>query len=96
MSIANRRFAAAGLGLLVVTGLCSCVAGVGYEGGVSATYLGGYYEPYGYQYGGWQNGYRVGPPRGGERRLDQPSTHPYRSAPQSRPTPSIPTRSRGH
>jgi len=92
----NRRIAVAGLALLAAAGLSGCVAGIGYDGGVRATYLGGYYEPYGYDYGGWQNGYRVGPPRGGEHRPDQASTHAYRSAPHLHSVPSLPRRTRGH
>lgn len=33
-------------------------------GGLDVGYAGGYYEPWGYDYGGWGGGYRVGPPRG--------------------------------
>jgi hypothetical protein len=36
----------------------------GYGGDVG--YVGGFYEPYGYEYGGWGPDYRVGPPRGGD------------------------------
>lgn len=82
-------------------GLTGCVAGVGYDGpgpgydtDVRLGYGVGYYEPYGYAVGGWGGGYRVGPGRGGERRGDG-GGHPYRSAPESRPTPSIPRGSRG-
>ena len=38
----------------------------GYGGDVG--YVGGFYEPYGYEYGGWGPDYRVGPPRGGMER----------------------------
>jgi squid-like protein/heterogeneous nuclear ribonucleoprotein A1/A3 len=38
--------------------------GVGYDGGDD--YVGGFYEPYGYDYGGWGGGYGVGP-RWGDR-----------------------------
>jgi hypothetical protein len=90
-------FAALGL-----TGLFACaVTGVGVDVGVG--YSGGYYEPYGYDHGGWGHGYEVGPSRGGEHRDDghheaghsshQPA---YRSAPPGRSAPSIPSRSRGH
>jgi hypothetical protein len=81
-----------GIGLTVVAG-CA-VTGVGVEGDVGVGYDAGYYEPYGYDYGGWGGAYRVGPGRGGDRRGDGP--HPggarpsYRPAPASRPTPSIP------
>jgi hypothetical protein len=49
--------------------LSGCVA-AGYSdgsAGVDVGYVGGFYEPYGYGYGGWGPGYRVGPPRGGYR-----------------------------
>jgi squid-like protein/heterogeneous nuclear ribonucleoprotein A1/A3 len=58
----------AGLGLLALLALAACVVGGGgYGGDVDVGYVGGYYEPGGYDYGGWGPGYRVGPPRGGER-----------------------------
>ncbi len=57
-------FGAALLTLLLAIGACAVTGvGVGYEG----DYVGGVYEPYGYDYGGWGRGYRVGPPRGGDR-----------------------------
>jgi hypothetical protein len=49
------------LGALLLGG---CVA-TGYSDGdvgVGVGYVGGFYEPYGYDYGGWGRGYRVGPP----------------------------------
>ena len=50
---------------LTITGLTACVA-AGYDGyGGGGGYVGGIYEPGGYEYGGWGRGYRVGPPRGG-------------------------------
>jgi hypothetical protein len=90
--------------------LSACaVTGVGVEGSVG--YDGGYYEPYGYDYGGWGAGYRVGPSRCCERRDDH-HDHPvdrghpvggragrspaYHPAPAGRPAPSIPGRPRGH
>ena len=54
------------LGLLALVMLAACVAG-GYDGDVGVGYVGGVYEPCCYDYGGWGGGYRVGPPRGGER-----------------------------
>lgn len=65
MRVAGRRLASMGLGLLALTGLVGCVAGVGYSGDVGVGYYPGYIEPYGYDYGGWGGDYRVGPPRGG-------------------------------
>jgi hypothetical protein len=85
--------------------LSSCaVTGVGVEGGVG--YDGGYYEPSGYDYGGWGVGYRVGPSRCCDHRDDH-HDHPvphgnagrapaYHPAPAGRPAPSIPGRPRGH
>lgn len=71
----------------------------GYYGGTTVGYSAGFYEPFGYDYGGWHPGYRVGPPRG---RYDHPArldSHPtnlaYHPALPSRSVPSIPTRSRG-
>jgi len=96
MNIAPQRWRVSALGLLLLAGLCACIAiGPGYDGGVGVGYVGGYYEPYGFDYGGWEPGYHVAPPRGGERRPAQSAPHAYRPAPSSRSTPSIPTRSRG-
>lgn len=78
---------------LALSALSSCV-GVGYDGDVGVGYSPGYIQPYGYEYGGWGEGYVVGPGRGGYRRAPA-SAHSYRSAPQSRSTPSIPSGSRG-
>jgi hypothetical protein len=91
------RWMAVGLGAVVLTMMNACeVTGVGVDGSVGVVgYDAGYYEPYGYEYGGWGGGYRVGPGRGGDRRGGGPS-HSYRPAPASRPTPSIPHGSRRH
>jgi len=80
------------LGFLLLTVMYACVVGGGYDADVA---VGGYYEPGGYEYGGWGSGYRVGPVRGGERRPTQ-AGHSYRPAAPSRSTPSIATRPRGH
>ncbi len=99
MSAATRGWILAGAGLMVAAGLAGCVAGVGYDGDVAVGYSPGYIEPYGYDYGGWGGGYRVGPGRGGDHRAAPGPSHGYRSAPQSRSTPSIPHGSggsRGH
>lgn len=107
MNIVHQRWMVSALGLLLFAGLCACIAtGPGYDGGVGVAYVGGYYEPYGRDYGGWGPGYHVAPPRGGERRPEQlpphdvrpapqsrsqqVSRHAYRPAPPSRSTPSIP------
>jgi hypothetical protein len=96
MNITRNRWMAFALGALALTLLNACaVDSVGVDGTVGVGYVGGYYEPYGYDYGGWGGGYRVGPGRGGDRRGDHPG-HSYRPAPASRPTPSIPHGHRGH
>jgi hypothetical protein len=78
----------------------ACVApggGYAYDNGVDVGV--DYYEPYGADYGGWDSGYQVGPYRdgghwGGERGRGGSAPHGYRSAPASRPMPSIPSGSR--
>ena len=61
-----RSWTIGAVGLLALVTLAACVVG-GYEGDGGVGYVGGVYEPGGYVYGGWPAGYRVGPPRGGER-----------------------------
>jgi hypothetical protein len=96
MNAVRKRWMIAGLGTLALTLLQACaVEGVGVDGSVGVGYAGGYYEPYGYDYGGWGGGYRVGPGRGGDRRDGHAPPRSYRPAPASRPTPSIPRGSRG-
>ena len=100
MKVRHVPWLAPGLALLVlVLGSCA-VTGVGVEGTAGYGYDAGYYEPWGYDYGGWGHGYRVGPGRGGDRRgggdpRGEHPSRPYRPAPESRPTPSIPHGSRG-
>jgi hypothetical protein len=57
-----------------------------------------YYEPYGFDYGGWGHGYQVAPFRGGDHRPTGGGGHAsgrtYRSAPVSHSMPSIPSHSR--
>src|ERR1700677_3524032 len=63
-------------------------------GGVDVGYVGGYYEPCCYDYGGWGGRYRVGPPRGGIEHggaRPSPGGHPVGGG---RPGPSIPGRPR--
>ncbi len=92
MKTAPRRWMMPALGVLLFAGLCACIAtGPGYDGGGVGGYV-GIYEPEGYDYGGWGGSYQVGPPRGNERRPQQPPAHAYREAPRTRPIPSIPTR----
>lgn len=59
--------AAALCATLGMLGACA-VSGPGYDSGyagVDVGYVGGYYEPWGYDYGGWGGRYHVGPPAGG-------------------------------
>lgn len=94
MTTVDRSLRTAALGLLLVSALQGCtVTGAGYDDTVGVSYGLGFYEPMGYDYGGWGPGYRVGPPRGDDRRR-QSSSRPFRSPHPSRATPSIPTRSR--
>jgi hypothetical protein len=88
MRIVPQRLRVSALGLVLLTVLSGCVASGG-------GYVGGVYEPSGYDYGGWGRGYHVAPPRRGERRPERPSPPAYKPAPRSRPTPSIPARPRG-
>jgi hypothetical protein len=94
MSVLPIRWKQGAVGILVLAGIYACVAtGVGYDGDVGVVgvdYVGGYYEPGGYAYGGWGGGYRVGPPRGGDRG----AAH-LNSGHAGRGAPSIPTGSRG-
>jgi hypothetical protein len=78
--------------------LPGCVAGGGYyDGGVGVSYGADFYEPYGYEYGGWGPGYWVGPPRGGggwHHRDGGGRAPAYHPAAPSRSMPSIPSRHR--
>jgi hypothetical protein len=103
MKLPRSRLMVSGLGAMASLMLCACaVTGVGVEGSVG--YDGGYYEPYGYDYGGWGVGYRVGPGRCCDHRDDHRDVGrggaghapAYRAAPAGRSAPSIPGRSRGH
>jgi len=90
--------AAFAVGLLTTLSSGCAVDGGGYGYGADVGIGADYYEPYGYDYGGWGPGYRVGPYRGdGQRREHSggaPSPHAYRSAPASHAMPSIPSGSR--
>jgi hypothetical protein len=78
----TRVWTASAVGTLALMSLSGCVVG-GYGGDIGVGYVGGVYEPGGYEYGGWGPGYRVGPPRGGVR------------GPGGRAAPSIPRGPRG-
>ena len=93
-----RAPALAAAGALFAIGiLASCAVGPGYGyAGVDVGYVGDYYEPYGYDYGGWGGRYHVGPPpRGGGGWHGGgghgPVGHPGGGG---RPAPSIPGRPR--
>ena len=107
MNTTRSRCMAIALGAFALTMLYACaVDGVGVDTTVGVGYVGGYYEPYGYESGGWGGGYRVGPGRCCDHRDDHhdrpvdrghvggraPAYHP---APAGRPAPSIPGRPRG-
>jgi hypothetical protein len=99
----RNRLLAATAGAMTVTALYSCaVTGVGVDGEVGVGYAGGYYEPYGYDYGGWGHGYHVAPGRGFDHHDDHGGDHrgggrapAYRPAPAGRSAPSLPHGSRG-
>ena len=65
-----------------------------YDAGASVGVGLDYYEPFGFGYGPWGQGYHVGPYRGGDphpqRGPDTPG-HSYRPAPNSHAVPSIPS-----
>jgi hypothetical protein len=85
--------------------------GVGVGVDASVGYDAGYYEPSGYEYGGWGAGYGVAPRRGDRgHRDDHPrEEHPREEHPHNRPQqpayrppapgrsmPSLPSRPRSH
>ncbi len=88
MNSMSRAWKLCAVGLFAITGLAACVV-AGYDGGGGGVdvgytgYVGGIYEPGGYEYGGWGRGYRVAPPRGGIHREG------------GRAAPSIPHGARG-
>ena len=100
MKTLRSRLMAGAFGAMTALILSACaVTGVGVEGSVG--YDAGYHEPYGYDYGSWGVGYRVGPGRCCEHRDGhggRPVGHApaYRPAPAGRAAPSIPGRSRTH
>jgi hypothetical protein len=98
-TLMNRR-ALRGLIVVAFAAVAGCVVGGGYDGGVNVGYGVGFYEPYGYDYGGWGPGYGVGLPRHGFDRGGRPNIHnaphpSYRPAAPSRSMPSLPAHSRG-
>jgi hypothetical protein len=107
MKIAVIRWSTRGLIVVLFTALSGCIGvgggyygGDGYDGGATVGYGVGFYEPFGFDYGGWGRGYGVGPPpRGGyehpARSTSRPSQPAYHPASPSRSIPSIPTQPRG-
>ena len=98
-SLMQRR-AMRGLMVIMFAAVTGCVAEGGYDGGAEVGYGVDFYEPFGYEYGGWGPGYGVGPPRRGFDRgrgdFHGGAPHPpYRPAAPSRSMPSLPTHSRG-
>jgi len=86
MSIKFAHWKVSVIGLAALGIVAGCLVGPGgYDGTVGVGYVGGYYAPGGYDYGGWGHGYRVAPPRG-----RAPAGHGGRAA------PSIPSHPRGH
>jgi hypothetical protein len=91
----------AGLLMIVPTGCAVRGGGVEYGGGYG--YGADYYGDFGADYGGWGDGYYVGPYRNGGYRggdhdhggHDHGGGHAYRPASGGRGTPSIPSGSRG-
>jgi hypothetical protein len=81
------------MGLLSLLAFGCAVPG-GYYGG-GGSYL-GYYEPYGFSYGGWGAGYDVGPWRAGgfPHRREFAGHYAFRPAPAGRAMPSIPSHAR--
>jgi hypothetical protein len=85
--------------VLMIAPACTLEPGYGY-GYDGTTNIGvgiDYYEPLGFDYGGWGGNYRAGPPRGGPRGGGGRggASHAYRSAPASHGMPSLPSGPRG-
>jgi hypothetical protein len=94
MGAYRRAMPRVGIGALTLALMAGCV---GVDGSVGVGYAGGYYEPYGYEYGGWGPGYAVGPYRDGHGGYNRDRGHApaFRPAPGGRSMPSIPGRPRG-
>ena len=94
------RWLALAFVLCTLTALLSgCIlppgGGYGYDDG--GGYGAAYYEPFGFDYGGWGHGYQVAPFRGGEHRQTAGGGHTavraFKPAAASHSAPSIPSRS---
>jgi|HubBroStandDraft_3_1064219.scaffolds.fasta_scaffold997319_2 hypothetical protein len=89
MTHMSRGWKAGAVGLSALLALTGCLVG-GYGGSAAVVGVGydaGFYEPGGYEYGGWGPGYRVGPPRG---------VREERGARSARSAPSIPRAERAN
>ena len=99
--LSRRPVIASAVGLFALLPAGCVAGGYGYGYDAAPAYGVGYYgAPYVANYGGWQSGYQVAPYHNGGyhpvyNRGPAPAAHAYRSAPASRPMPSIPTASRG-
>ena len=93
--IARRSLRTAFIGVALLL-LAACVAGGAayYGGGVDVSYGADFYEPWGYEYGGWGPGYWVGPPRHGWGWHHHNDGRPPPYHPVERPAPSLPNRHR--
>ena len=82
--------------MIAPTGCAVTGGGVAYDGGYG--YGADYYDAVGVDYGGWGDGYYVGPYRNGGYRdggFGHSGPHAYRSASGSHGMPSIPSGGRG-
>jgi hypothetical protein len=87
---------------LILVGFATGCVVPGGDTSVGVSYGVDYYEPYGYDYGGWGPGYRVGPPPRGGWRHDRPAfhggppprPHTFRPPGPSHSMPSIPNHPR--
>jgi hypothetical protein len=77
--------------LLVLPAGCAVEGGSAYGPAVSVGVGLDYYEPFGFDYGGWGPGYNVGPPRAGAPRGGGAPGRGWRPAPPGRAMPSIPS-----
>lgn len=95
MSAARLRGLASALAIVLPAALASgCVVA---DGGYAPGYGVGYYEPYSVSYGGWGPDYYVAPFRGGGHFAagGHGGPHFFRSAPNGRTIPTIPSAPRG-
>jgi hypothetical protein len=85
------------IALMLIAPLGCTVTGAGYIDDGTVGIGVDYYEPFGFDYGGWGPAYGVGPYRDGGHRHDHGGSAPgraYRPASPSRSIPSIPSHGR--